>query len=48
MTGTVLHSNNEIHSFSVFEIRLTVAVQSIEAEIESDTENSDNWKDKVH
>lgn len=42
MTGTVLHSNNEINSFSVFEIRWAdVCVQSSEAEIENDTEKSD-------
>lgn len=38
-TGTVLHSNNEIKSFSVFKIRWTdIYILSGEAEIESDTE----------
>lgn len=51
MTGTVLHSNNEINSFSVFEIRWTdIRVQSGEAEAESDTEKKkwwvNEWSDK--
>lgn len=38
-TGTVLHSNNEINSFSVFKIRWTdIHAGSGKAEIESDTE----------